>query len=92
MTVFFQFILIIIIIIPIIFILFAVFFLKRILGIARNLKKQTSDRYRTGGHGYGRWDSHSNDEVVIDGRTKGEATRKIFDKDEGEYVDFEEEK
>lgn len=32
------------------------------------------------------------DEVIIDQRTPEEAQRKIFEKTEGEYVDFEEEK
>ncbi len=32
------------------------------------------------------------DEVIIDRRSPDEAKRKIFSKNEGEYVDFEEEK
>lgn len=32
------------------------------------------------------------DEVIIDRRTPDEANRKIFSKNEGEYVDFEEKK
>ena len=35
------------------------------------------------------WD---NGEVIIDRRSPDEAKRKIFSKNEGEYVDFEEEK
>ena len=31
-------------------------------------------------------------EIIIDNRTPSEAGRKIFSKDEGEYIDFEEEK
>ena len=34
----------------------------------------------------------SEDEVIIDRRSPDEAKRKIFSKNEGEYVDFEEEK
>lgn len=34
----------------------------------------------------------SDEEVIIDSRTSDKANRKIFSDDEGEYVDFEEEK
>jgi len=36
--------------------------------------------------------STSDEEVIIDSRTSDKANRKIFSDDEGEYVDFEEEK
>ncbi len=34
----------------------------------------------------------TDDEIIIDRRTPDEMNRKIFSKNEGEYVDFEEEK
>lgn len=36
--------------------------------------------------------SWNNDETIIDRRSPDEANRKIFSKNEGEYIDFEEEK
>lgn len=45
-----------------------------------------------GGAGPRRAPCDTDDEVVIDRRTAGDAKRKIFSKDEGEYVDFEETK
>lgn len=49
---------------------------------------QTSDYKQSGGQ-YG---ATPDDEVIIDRRTPDEANRKIFSDNEGEYVDFEEDK
>ena len=59
-----------------------------------NLKRRFTTGFggaARGGQG-GRGASSATDEVIIDRRAPGEAGRKIFSKDEGEYVDFEEEK
>lgn len=42
--------------------------------------------------GYSNTTQSADDEVIIDRRSPDEAKRKIFSKNEGEYVDFEEEK
>lgn len=84
------------------FLLFIVFFLvaaifttARIFRSFRNL----SDRFKDAQNGMGggargqrRYGNDSQDEVIYDSRTPEEANKKIFSKNEGEYVDFEEEK
>ena len=45
---------------------------------------------QTNRHFYGNC-SDNDEDVVVDNRNKKAAKKKIFDKDEGEYVDFEEE-
>lgn len=47
--------------------------------------RKTSQRRDTYGNA-------SADDIIIDRRTSDKANRKIFSEDEGEYVDFEEEK
>ena len=42
--------------------------------------------------GYSNTTQSADDEVIIDRRSPDEAKRKIFSNNEGEYVDFEEEK
>ncbi len=92
MTAFLQFILIVAIVIPIIMIVFTVFFLKRFFGSVRNMKEQMNGRYRNTKQGYGQQRTYPNDEMIIDRRTTEQANQKIFDKNEGEYVEFTEEK
>ena len=51
--------------------------------------KKTFDS-QTNRHFYGNR-SDNDEDVVVDNRNQKAAKKKIFDKDEGEYVDFEEE-
>lgn len=70
----------------------------RIYRSFHNIKKKFTSGFKTNAnqagsswHGTGS-SSWNNDETIIDRRSPDEANRKIFSKNEGEYVDFEEEK
>ena len=70
----------------------------RIYRSFHNIKRKFTSGFKSGGEtAGGAWQNTSNnawngDEVIIDRRSPNEAKRKIFSKNEGEYVDFEEEK
>lgn len=51
---------------------------------------QDRQQYRQGRQQYRQ--TSGDDEIIIDRRTPDEINRKIFSKNEGEYVDYEEEK
>ncbi len=82
-----------------IFLLFCVFVVVGIIAFNlyrsyRTLRQKFSD-FKNGTRRRGRYTGSTAgaaDEVIIDRRTPDEASRKIFSKNEGEYVDFEEEK
>lgn len=62
-----------------------------------SVKKQFKGfRGQDNGNGQGRQQQYrqtsGDDEIIIDRRTPDEMNRKIFSKNEGEYVDYEEEK
>lgn len=61
-----------------------------------SVKKQFKGFRRQGdGNGQGRQQygqTSGDDEIIIDRRSPDEMNRKIFSKNEGEYVDYEEEK
>lgn len=61
-----------------------------------SVKKQFKGfRGQDNGNGQGRQQyghTSGDDEIIIDRRTPDEMKRKIFSKNEGEYVDYEEEK
>ncbi|MBS5876377.1 MAG: DUF4834 family protein [Prevotella sp.] len=61
-----------------------------------SVKKQFKGfRGQDNGNGQGRQQyqqTSGDDEIIIDRRTPDEMNRKIFSKNEGEYVDYEEEK
>lgn len=61
-----------------------------------SVKKQFKGfRGQNNGNGQGRQQyrqTSGDDEIIIDRRTPDEMNRKIFSKNEGEYVDYEEEK
>lgn len=68
----------------------------RIYRSFHNIKKKFSSGFKTNagsqdntwqGGGSSSW---NDDETIIDRRSPDEANRKIFSKNEGEYVDFEE--
>lgn len=67
------------------------FFYSSFRSISDRLKGGNG-RTNSGRQGNGTYRRASDDEVIIDRRTPGEANRKIFSEGEGEYVDFEEEK
>ncbi len=95
-------------ILNILFILFlcAVFaILYTVFGIVRTFYKASRkvknfNRNANSGKGYSNgsgfrsytWTNRSDNEEIIDRRTPNQANRKIFSENEGEYVDFEEEK
>lgn len=82
-----------------IFLLFCVFMVVGIIALNlyrsyRTLRQKLND-FKNGTRRRGRYTGSTagtTDEVIIDRRTPDEAGRKIFSKNEGEYVDFEEEK
>lgn len=82
-----------------IFLLFCVFVAVGIIAFNlyrsyRALRQKFSDLKngtRRRGRSYG-GTATADDEIIIDRRTPDEANRKIFSKNEGEYIDFEEEK
>ncbi|MDO4160388.1 MAG: DUF4834 family protein [Prevotellaceae bacterium] len=59
-----------------------------------NVAKQFKDlnKNRTNGYNGQQRRATSDDDVIIDSRNPDDANRKIFSDNEGEYVDFEEEK
>ncbi len=65
----------------------------RIYRSFHNMKRKFTSGFGKNKAG-GQWagGQKSEDEVIIDRRSPDEAKRKIFSKNEGEYVDFEEEK
>ena len=73
---------------------------RRLHGMARKFQEQmggfdtqqqSSNTRETASDQYQRQQSQDCDEIIIDERSPEEAERKIFSKDEGEYVDFKEE-
>ncbi len=62
----------------------------RVSQAARNFRNQMGGAANNGRRAKQPRTAHG--EIIIDNRTPSEAGRKIFSKDEGEYVDFEEEK
>lgn len=63
-------------------------FYRKLQRKAREFSKQMNGGYASGSD---RQRSEKG-ETIIDRRSQGETNRKIFTKDEGEYVDFKEEK
>ncbi|MDD7461520.1 MAG: DUF4834 family protein [Prevotellaceae bacterium] len=84
------FLLFLIIIVPIILLLLGVSFLKRNIGAAQRMRDQYTNRQHNGGYDYNHGNNRSKDDIIIDRRSKEQAEQKIFDKNEGEYVDFTE--
>lgn len=70
------------------FILFAVLFVLIAVGITALMLYQKVKQLM--GFGSFHKKTSSNGPTVIDRRTRQEAERKIFSRDEGEYVEFEE--
>lgn len=68
----------------------------KIYRTVHSVKKQFKGfRGQDNGNGQGRQQyrqTSGDDEIIIDRRTPDEMNRKIFSKNEGEYVDYEEEK
>lgn len=67
----------------------------RIYRSIHEVRRQFRNFGQGGGNGTdGRYSGHrqDNDEVIIDHRDEDKANRRIFSDNEGEYVDFEEEK
>ena len=66
----------------------------RVYSSFRNVADRLRGRQNAGANGNRQRQTYNNtatDEVIIDRRTPDEANRKIFQKNEGEYVDFVEE-
>ena len=70
---------------------FVVFFAFRILKIFRNGMNQFNNQSGTPQGRQRKRNSYGDDEKVIDTRNPEDANKKIFTKDEGEYVDYTEE-
>lgn len=65
----------------------------RIYRSLHNIKRKFNSASGRNGSSRQRYGGRTDDdEVIIDRRTPDEANRKIFSKNEGEYVDFEEKK
>lgn len=85
---FFKFILLVFLS-TVIFIAVGVYvFYKRVRGFVNQFRQQAE---RKGTQSYTRTTHYGKGETVVDSRSPQETNRKIFTKDEGEYVDYEEE-
>ncbi|WP_301412197.1 DUF4834 family protein [Prevotella sp.] len=71
--------------------LFILIFAFRILNLFRNGMNQFNKQNGNNGERHGKHNSYGDDEKVIDTRNPEDANKKIFTKDEGEYVDYTEE-
>lgn len=71
--------------------LFILIFAFRILNYFRNGMNQFNKQNGNNEGRHGRNSSYGDDEKVIDTRNPEDANKKIFTKDEGEYVDYTEE-
>ena len=71
--------------------LFILVFAFRILNFFRNGINQYNKQNGNNAGRQGRNNSYDDDEKVIDTRNPEDAKKKIFTKDEGEYVDYTEE-
>ena len=71
--------------------LFILVFAFRILNFFRNGINQFNKQNGNNAGQHGRKNSYDDDEKVIDTRNPEDANKKIFTKDEGEYVDYTEE-
>ncbi|ETD16014.1 MULTISPECIES: DUF4834 family protein [Prevotellaceae] len=87
MATFLNFILLVFIAIVLIIALFAYRLYSQIHQAADNFRRQMNKHHHHSSH------THSeagDEETIIDRRTLQEANKKIFSKDEGEYVDYQE--
>lgn len=87
---FLLFLLLLIIIVPIILLLLGVSFIKRNIGAAQRMRDQYTNRQQGGAYDNNPGNNRSKDDIIIDRRSREQAEQKIFDKNEGEYVDFTE--
>lgn len=90
MAEFFLFIFILIIALPLLLLIVGLLFIKRNISAAQKIKEQYFKNFQGGNRNYNTKNAHSNDDVIIDRRSREQAEQKIFDKNEGEYVDFTE--
>lgn len=90
MAEFFLFIFILIIALPLLLLIVGLLFIKRNISAAQKIKEQYFKNFQGGNRNYNTENAHSNDDVIIDRRSREQAEQKIFDKNEGEYVDFTE--
>ena len=87
MATFLNFILLIFIAIVLIITLFAYRLYNQIHRAADNFRRQMNKQQHRSSHTHG---EARDEETIIDRRTQQEANKKIFSKDEGEYVDYQE--
>jgi len=83
-----KFILFFLIILPLIIFLIGLFILKRILSVLH--RKQSTNGNRSNATTRRHPTGYGND-TIIDNRTSEQTQRKIFNKNEGEYIDYSEE-
>jgi len=87
MVALFNFIILVILVIFGIGVLFAYFIYRQIHRAANTFKDQMNGAKQQRAH---QNRTYGNEETIIDQRSQKEAGQKIFRKDEGEYVDFQE--
>lgn len=87
MAIFFNFILLFFIAIVLIIALFVYRLYSHIHRTVDNFRHQMGGQQPHPSHAY---NGKNDEETVVDQRTPQEANKKIFTKDEGEYVDFQE--
>lgn len=84
----FKFIIIAILVV----ILLGIIFIFGVFRSLSNIRKQFTNMGNNMNVHMHRRKGDTDEEIVIDNRPRNEANRKIFSDDEGEYVEFEEEK
>ena len=83
-----KFILFFLIILPLIIFLIGLFILKRILSVLHRKQSPNGNRNNSTTHHH---PTGNGNDTIIDNRTSEQTQRKIFNENEGEYIDYSEE-
>lgn len=83
-----KFILFFLIILPLIIFLIGLFILKRILSVLYRRQNPNGNRSNSTTHHH---PTGNGNDTIIDNRTSEQTQRKIFNENEGEYIDYSEE-